>query len=303
MLFNPIKPWYLYQPAQLFHSLRDRLSPAGAGFVTKRLAWGVSIRVRRHKVIGTGIIRNGVFDLAVSEVLYRLADPGEKALDIGANIGYMSSILGARLGSSGSLWSFEPHPELFDHLSSNVQLFASNKDFVPVRLCNTALSDQDGSALLRCPGDFASNEGTATLGPIGPGAALSTFTVATQRADTLFGSDYFGVVKLDVEGHELSVLRGASALLAEKRMRDIVFEDHLGPGSEVCALLEEYGYSIFRLGWGLKGPKIAPISSQAIHSRFDAPSYLATINPERAAARLSPRGWQLLSRRRTRTTR
>jgi len=295
MLFNPIKPWYLYQPTQLWSSLADRFGVADATFVTRRLAWGVSIRVQRHRVIGTGIIRNGVFDLAVSEALYRLADAGEQALDVGANIGYMSSILGTRLGGTGRLWCFEPHPDLHAQLQRNVELFRSSDGFAPTELRHAALSDRDGAADLACPSEFERNEGVATLEPVASVAA--THTVSTWRADSLFPGERFGVVKLDVEGHELKVLQGASSLLQQGRIRDLVFEDHHGPASEVCRLLTACGYRIFQLGWSLRGPVTAPAGAASVHSRFDAPSYLATLDPPRAASRLSPAGWKILSKR------
>ena len=53
------------------------------------------------------------FDLISCEAIWRLLDEGELALDVGANIGYMTSLMAARLGKNGRVIAFEPHPVLF----------------------------------------------------------------------------------------------------------------------------------------------------------------------------------------------
>ena len=64
------------------------------------------------ETIGRAILRLGVYDLCVSESICRLLDPGESAIDVGANLGYMTSLMAAKAGKCGSVESFEPHPDL-----------------------------------------------------------------------------------------------------------------------------------------------------------------------------------------------
>ena len=63
-----------------------------------------------------------------------------------------------------------------------------------------------------------------------------------------------GVLKLDVEMHELEALRGADGLLSRKLIRDIVFEEHRAAPTPVTTLLESYGYEIIGIRQGLGGP-------------------------------------------------
>lgn len=57
-----------------------------------------------------GLLRRGLIDLTVSEVLYSLADAGEFAVDVGANVADRTSVLSRRVGGDGTVLTFEPHP-------------------------------------------------------------------------------------------------------------------------------------------------------------------------------------------------
>ena len=114
--------------------------------------------------------------------------------------------------------------------------------------------------------------------------------VRTARLDTLLEGREVGVLKVDVEGHEPAVFRGASESLSAKRIAHLVYEDHDGPDSPASRLLLGHGYTLFEIGWRLTGPVIAAPGS-GTHRAYEAPSYLATRDPERALAACSPRGW------------
>ena len=48
----------------------------------------------------------GIYDLIVTEILWRLINKGEIAVDVGANIGYMTSLMAAKVASSGKVYSY-----------------------------------------------------------------------------------------------------------------------------------------------------------------------------------------------------
>jgi hypothetical protein len=102
-------------------------------------------------------------------------------------------------------------------------------------------------------------------------------------------------MKLDVEGHEVHVLGGSDALLAEQRIRDIVFEEHNDFPTELTQLLESHGFVLFAIDQTLLGPRMHPPPSTV--SSWDPPTYLATLDPTRAFRRLGRRGWSCLARR------
>jgi hypothetical protein len=94
--------------------------------------------------------------------------------------------------------------------------------------------------------------------------------------------------------HELQALEGARSLLAEKRIRDIVFEEHEPPPTPVTELLESYGYTVLGIRQGLAGPIVSAPSEAYVRQLWDPPALLATTDPARAKARLKPRGWRCL---------
>src|SRR5262249_8462881 len=162
------------------------------------------------------------------EMLYRLAEPGETAIDVGANIGHMSSVLAARVQRSGKVIAFEPHPEIFEELRANAALWHANPDAGQVILHPVALSDDSRTGHLQLWRHFEANRGTASLEGEGhpSEAPAGTYLVPLRRLDAMIAEDErVGVMKMDVEGHELHVLKGATKLLESRRVRDLVFED------------------------------------------------------------------------------
>ena len=119
------KPYYLFRPRQLFIRLKRRLSGYKPINDSEQvvLPWKMPIRVRPSDMIGSAIIRAGVYDPCVSEVLWRLLDKEETAIDAGANIGQMTSLMARRVGEKGKVLSFEPHPHIFQELTANVALW------------------------------------------------------------------------------------------------------------------------------------------------------------------------------------
>ena len=114
------KPEYLFQPAAVLSRFRKRGGSGKAPYLSVRLNWGPSLRVKTGDALSSGILRTSVDDIAQSEIIWRLLSPGETAIDIGANIGYVSSIMAARVGLQGKVLAFEPHPGLCEELRKNV---------------------------------------------------------------------------------------------------------------------------------------------------------------------------------------
>src|ERR1700682_4087610 len=94
------KPEYVYRPKQ-FYLRVVRGFRRETRCVDLRLPWGTSIYVHPEHHIGRAIWHLGLYDLAVTEALWRLVDSGELAVDIGANIGYMTGVMAVRAGASG----------------------------------------------------------------------------------------------------------------------------------------------------------------------------------------------------------
>lgn len=289
------KPEYIFRPSQIVLRLLRSYSAVPA-FVKVVLPWGLRIGIHPNETIGSCIWRMGLYDLCISECLWRRLDEGETALDVGANIGHMTSVMGLATGADGKVVSFEPHPDIFEELKNNVSSWEKESDFASVDLVCAAVSRESGSAVLHMPPMFTSNRGTASLEGT-PCAGERNCDVRLISLDEMFSGMSIGVMKIDVEGHELGVLEGAKRLLEAGSIRDIVFEEHEMPPTPVTKYLERFGYRIFRLEPDLLRPKALPFSAPSMRLK-EAPNFLATKDAERALARLEHRGWKVLKHRR-----
>lgn len=253
------------------------------------------IRCFAHDSIGLTIQQLGVFELVVAEALWRLADPGETALDIGANVGQMTALLARRVGHGGTVLAFEPNDEVRAELEYNVGVWNAGGAVAEIQTKPIALSDQNGDGELVMPPAYQWNRGIANVAALGSTQAGRRIPIRLARLDDVLAAGVaVGVAKLDVEGHEESVLRGATKLLAAGRIRDLLFEDHAPYPTNVSRLLERSGYGILALGTTFWGPRVGPPDGPSLTSKWESPNYLATRDIDRARARLHPRGWQIL---------
>lgn len=287
------KPYYLFHPRLAIRRTVSRLWPHHPGDATVvDLPWGLSLPVARTEVIGQRLARRGVFDLPLTEAIHRLVDPGDLVVDVGANIGYVSGLAAVRAGPAGSVYAIEPHPAIRAELESNVERWQRQRTMAPIRVRPDAVSDRRGTSSLADP-DLETNRGSAALAS---GAGEGTgHRVSTLPLDELFEDREIGLLKVDVEGHELEVFRGARQLLSQRRIRDVIFEESRpGYPTPVTRLLTEHGYSLFRLGHTLLRPALVRNGAPVPLSHGDELNYLATTAPERAQQRLRKRGWRAL---------
>jgi FkbM family methyltransferase len=246
-----------------------------------------------RRTIGHSIRTTGLYDIAVSEALARLISPGDTVVDAGANIGYMSVLAARVAGPAGTVISFEPHPDLFGILEQNIATDARNGLSARVQCSQRALGATSGTARLHLPADFGTNDGTASVVDVGA-SAVDSIEIHVETLDNVLDTRCVAVLKLDVEGYEPQVLRGASKALAAHHINHIVFEDHSVEGSEVVRLLTGFGYQILALGWSIPGPVVRPLQAGSLAARYEAPSYIATTDTTAVMTSLARRGWKVL---------
>lgn len=283
------KPFYWQRPGQLFRRAAARGAPPSVATIS--LPWGLQIECCPQEMIGGSLWRTGIFEVVTTEILFRLTERGATAVDGGANIGYMTSVLAAAAGPSGSVTAFEPHPAVAERLRRNVERWRQ-ENVARVEVVEVALSDAAGEAVLSVPAGFADNEGTASLAwgeEQGP-------RVRCARLDDQVGAQQIDILKLDVEGHEVAAMVGAQNLVTERRVRDVIFEEHERYPTPMTDLLEEAGYVIFDIVQHPLGFELRRMPDEQLGSFWDAPTLLATINPDRAMARAARRGWFSLRR-------
>ena len=299
---NPLKPFtnpaYLFRPRQILHRFRRAFGRGPLSeYKTVTLPWGLQLRVRPTEVIGANIWCYGVFDLVVCETICRLLDESEVGLDVGANIGQMTGLMRCRSGRNGRVIAFEPHPELFAALRHNTELLQPGCAMAPTEIHNLAASDVSGEARLDTGPNWSLNQGVPRLVSSEQSASGPIVRVkATRLDDVLSNGIEIGVCKMDVDGHELSVLKGATQILKARHIRDLIFEDFGTYPSPVHQFLIDHGFTLFSLHTRLWKPLLVPASSRAaFRPNVDGENYLATLNPERANARFKKVGWFALA--------
>lgn len=184
------------------------------------------------------MIRKGTFKSAEDHDmefgrLHEWVTPGDWVIDAGANVGNYSARLSELVGGTGRVFSFEPIPDTFEILTSNMaQLPLRN-----VTLFNVAVSDAAGVKRMSVPvmKDGLTNPYMAHLTE-DDGAPLA---VMCLPLDTLEIPGRVSLVKVDVEGHELPALRGMQRLL-ERDHPILVVEGHT---DDVAAYLVALGYA------------------------------------------------------------
>jgi FkbM family methyltransferase len=265
------KPHYLYRPGQIVRRLH--------GSARVRLPWGLSIAFDPDEAVGSSISRTGVYDLPVTEAIYRLLDPDEVAVDAGAHIGYMTSVMLAR---GAEVHSFEPHPETHELLRANIANWNGH-----VEVHQLALSSRAGTGWLGAGAEFTSNSGVPALLER-ERSDLDCFEVRLGRLDE-FVTGEVALLKVDVEGHEHAVLDGAPA-----GIRDVIFEEHYEPPTPTTELLAARGYRLYRVEPTLLGPRLRAQLRAPKRPGSEPHAYLAPLEPERTEQRFRARGWRCL---------
>lgn len=193
---------------------------------------------------------------------------GMTVFDVGAHVGALTMLF-SKLAGSGAVHAFEPAPAAFDELQSAVTR-AQAINVVPNR---RALSDRPGRVRLHCyGGPFQAFNSLADrpladygvdAGPVRHEAVEATTLDAYCAAANVERID---LLKIDVEGAELQVLRGAEAMLAARRIGCVAFEfgqatfDMGNNPREITALFDLHGYRLSNL---VKGARLFPGGNSA----------------------------------------
>jgi len=149
--------------------------------------------------------------------LERLVRPGMTVLDIGGNIGVYTVLLSRLVGPTGRVITFEPDPDLFSCLQAN----CARNGCANVEAHNLALGRQADRLVLR---RLTLNSGDNTLGRGGSTHFRSEVAVEVAALDALLPALKPDLVKIDVQGWELEVLRGMERLLAGSPAPSLLLE-------------------------------------------------------------------------------
>jgi FkbM family methyltransferase len=151
---------------------------------------------------------------AILETVYRkILRPGDAVLDVGAHRGRHTLPFAEIVGAGGSVVAVEPIPQMFDALSETVAQSAAT---TYVELYNVALGAEAGSSAFVLVTDWPEYSGLRQrLYDSGAETSTTTIEVAIETVDRLMVRfDRLAMIKIDVEGGEYDVLRGARSTIS-----------------------------------------------------------------------------------------
>lgn len=159
-------------------------------------------------------IKHG-YEPMTTELFKRHAPPGGVVVDVGANIGHFTLVAAKAVGSEGHVYAFEPVPALFAELAENVHINGLDN----TTLVQAALGETEAVANLythrRNPGGHSLSESNVSDG-IGEILSVETRTLDQFARERLDGRPV-RLIKIDVEGSEGAVIKGAQEVLREHR--------------------------------------------------------------------------------------
>jgi FkbM family methyltransferase len=206
----------------------------------------------------TAFILGRYSDLGVQLGVNDALRAGDACVDIGANIGFLSLIMAAKVGASGHVRAFEPNPPVFARLQAHMERNA----LAHVRCVHAALADSPGELTLKV---LRGNLGLATLRDIGSGETKQV--LREEKVQVRVGDDELAdlvddhargvrplrLVKIDVEGFECRVLAGLRRTLREAKPIVVTeaVDEHLRAAGSSLAELKGMMRSAGYRGWHL----------------------------------------------------
>ena len=215
--------------------------------------------------------RIGYFDLELRLLRY-LCDRTKVSIDIGASIGSYTVHL---LNHSRKCYAFEPRSDSAAYLVDRLAARSNPR----LRVEAVALSDHTGDAQLRVlvnePGRSSIEKGN----PVEQLGVVKVVNVPARRLDDYGAIEPVGCIKIDVEGHEDAVLRGARRILVRDHptlLIEIEERHKRHSVSTVSNFLQELGYQ----GFFFRRDRLNPIESFRVEEHQDVSNIVNNINKE-----------------------
>jgi FkbM family methyltransferase len=194
---------------------------------------------RYDEYVGQALFRYGEYGELEWEVLAQLIKPGATVVEVGANIGSHTVSLARAVGPTGRVIAIEPQRVIHQYLCANIALNALDNVACHWAACGSA----PGTLTVPHLDYFAprlQNFGGLSLAPDGEGER-----VPVVRLDDLAEGHTVSLIKIDVEGMEGEVLRGAAGLIVAGRPILYVENDRPAKSDELLLLIWSMNYRTF----------------------------------------------------------
>ena len=163
---------------------------------------------------------------------------GFVVFDIGAHTGYFTLNASRIVGNDGQVFAFEPLPRNISLLKKHLQL----NNCKNVRLLEVAVSSKSGQKGFISRNSF--------MGHLSNKGELKVEVVALDELMLQKNFPHPNVIKIDVEGHDYLVLKGAAKLIRESRPTLFISTHGKNNRERVLQLLEDWQYELTMIGQG-----------------------------------------------------
>ncbi len=217
-LYSCIYRWYT---AYKFAKIRWKHGFSARIILTTSL--GYQLDLRFNDLLARDLLLKNQFEPMVSAALFAIVRPGMTVVDVGANIGIHTLHLAELVGASGKVVAAEPNATAIQELHRNLAL----NNVTNVRVLSCALWEEDGEAWFNYP-----TEGREAMGGLMSNSRSRVShksKIRTARMDSILphmGIQKVDFIKIDVEGAELPVLKGALRFLESERKPSILYESN-----------------------------------------------------------------------------
>lgn len=251
--------------------LRRRFPPRDEQ-VQVRLPTGGKMVINPRDYVSYYIYMLGLYEGDTVRLLLSKLQPGDTFYDVGGHFGQYSVSAGLKVGNTGKVVTFEPGPIQRQYLETNKELNGLTQQTIVA----AALSDHQGELGLHVPSlvDIGKSQ---LVDPSTDSGAIKVPITTLDLYCEENGIDRIDVMKVDVEGAELGVFRGASRVLHSVRPKAIFYEsvDVLCEAfghtpAETHELLEGAGYKIC----ALKNGELTTVSAA---ERSEYSDFVATL--------------------------
>lgn len=176
----------------------------------------------KDESIGKHLLRDGYWEMWITKFLMEFIRQGDFVIDVGAHVGFFTTLFADLVGPSGQVHAFEPNPEVYRMMRSAVV----DNGFGNTTTYMTALSDTIGESTLSIPGDLVGCA-SITLNKDSEefqGYSIQEKIVETTTLDSLFFPDEVDLIKIDAEGAEEKIIYGAKEVIENSPGICIVME-------------------------------------------------------------------------------
>lgn len=161
------------------------------------------------EAVSAHLIAHGYWEPQVRKAVLGLTQPGATVIEVGANVGYYTLGMARRVGPRGRIVALEANPHMANFVRKSMDF---NGLLDRVEIVEKAASDTDGHVRFMVSRQFGGS-GHILVAESGIGSDQSIITVEAVRLDDI-GVDKADLIRMDAEGSEALILRGAKGLLA-----------------------------------------------------------------------------------------